>query len=405
MLTATKEMLADRIFLGKAFRIALPVAMQGMLNTIVNLVDTMMIGALGSTAIAAVGLANKVFFVFSLLIFGINSGSGILAAQYWGNQDVKNIRKVLGLALLLGFNGTLLFAVPAVARPELVMRIFTPNPETIRVGASYLVIVAVSYPFTAFTNTYVAMLRAVGQVKLPVLTSCMAIVINIVLNFLLIFPARTVALGGNHTVFIWGAGMGVAGAALATLTARVMETLVLLLVVYWKKFPIACSPKAMIGYYQLPLEEAIQLYAGLDCEDKRLGVTKDGIAAVDLAIHWDGREWLSEDRLRMDEFKDDPVVAEAAAHLRQVLDESPAVGRVTFASGERWNYTDPQKYLQTVREELPCHATTGFRCETLTDDPEVRKAVDDMFCDLYGEENPRQIEDYGGTGMTMGGIT
>ena len=136
MLTATKEMLADRIFLGKAFRIALPFAMQGMLNTIVNLVDTMMIGALGSTAIAAVGLANKVFFVFSLLIFGINSGSGILAAQYWGNQDVKNIRKVLGLALLLGISGTLLFAVPAVVRPELVMRIFTPNPETIKVGAS-----------------------------------------------------------------------------------------------------------------------------------------------------------------------------------------------------------------------------------------------------------------------------
>lgn len=157
--------------------------------------------------------------------------------------------------------------------------------------------------------------------------------------------------------------------------------------------------------HQLPLEEAIQLYAGLDCEDKRLGVTKDGIAAVDLAIHWDGREWLSEDRLRMDEFKDDPVVAEAAAHLRQVLDESPAVGRVTFASGERWNYTDPQKYLQTVREELPCHAATGFRCETLTDNPEVRKAVDDMLCGLYGEENPRQIEDYGGIGMTMGGIT
>ena len=106
----------------------------------------------------------------------------------------------------------------------------------------------------------------------------------------------------------------------------------------------------------------------------------------------------------MDEFKDDPVVADAAGQIQKLLDRSPAVGRVTFASGERWNYTDPQKYLQTVREELPCHAATGFRCETLTDDPEIRKAVDDMFCGLYGEENPRQIEDYGGTGMTMGGI-
>lgn len=248
VLHRTREMLQDRVFLGKAVRIALPVAMQGMLNTVVNLVDTMMIGALGATAIAAVGLANKVFFVFTLLIFGITSGSGILAAQYWGNGDVKNIRKVLGLALSLGIGGALLFAAPSIVRPGLVMRIFTPNPETIRVGAAYLAIAAVSYPFTAFTNIYVAMLRAVGQVKLPVLTSCMAIVINIALNFLLIFPSRTVAVGAGRTVFLWGAGLGVTGAALATLTARVAETLVLLLVVYLRKFPIACRPGAMFGY-------------------------------------------------------------------------------------------------------------------------------------------------------------
>ena len=80
-LEETKDMMRDKIFLSKVFQIALPVAMQGMLNTIVNLVDTMMIGALGETAIAAVGLANKVFFVYSLLVFGIVSGSGVLAAQ------------------------------------------------------------------------------------------------------------------------------------------------------------------------------------------------------------------------------------------------------------------------------------------------------------------------------------
>ena len=126
---------------------------------------------------------------------------------------------------------------------------------------------------------------------------------------------------------------------------------------------------------------------------------------MDLAIHQEGREWLSGDWLKLDSFKDDPVVADAAGQIQKMLDESPAVGRVTFASGERWNYTDPQKYLQAVREELPCHATTGFRCETLTDDPAVRKAVDDMLCDLYGEENPRPLADYGSTGMAMGGMS
>ena len=155
---------------------------------------------------------------------------------------------------------------------------------------------------------------------------------------------------------------------------------------------------------ELSLEDAIQYYAASENDDKRLGVTEDDIAAVDLVILWKGREWLSMDRLKSESFKDDPVVADAAGKLQQMLDESQAVGRVTFTSGERWNFTDPQKYLQVVREELPCQATTGFRCETLTDDPEIRKAVDDMVCDLYGEENPRTLEDYGNTSMTMGGM-
>ncbi len=109
----TKEMFCDSSFLKKTVMIALPVAMQGMLNTVVNLVDNLMIGSLGSTAIASVGLANKVFFVFTLLVFGVNSGSGILAAQYWGTQDVKNIRKVLGIALTLAVAASILFMVPA----------------------------------------------------------------------------------------------------------------------------------------------------------------------------------------------------------------------------------------------------------------------------------------------------
>ena len=148
VITDTKDMLRDRIFLRKAVMIALPVALQGMLNTIVNLVDTMMIGRLGETAIAAVGLANKVFFVFSLLVFGVVSGSGVLAAQYWGNQDVKSIRKVTGLGVLIALTGALLFAAPSVLCPAVVMRIFTDSEKAIQTGAAYLAVAALSYPFT-----------------------------------------------------------------------------------------------------------------------------------------------------------------------------------------------------------------------------------------------------------------
>ncbi len=236
LLADTKFMLQDKAFLGKAVRIALPVAMQGMLNTIVNLVDTMMIGTLGETPIAAVGLANKVFFVFSLLVFGVVSGSGVLAAQYWGNKDVKNIRKVLGIALMISVLGSLLFVVPSEIRPDIVMRIFTTSEGAVLVGAAYLSVVALSYPFTAITNTYVAMLRAVGQVKAPVAISCMTIFINITFNYILIF--------GN-----FGApALGATGAAIAPLIARAVEWAEVLCVVDITKSPIACRIREMFGY-------------------------------------------------------------------------------------------------------------------------------------------------------------
>ena len=217
LLEDTKIMMNDRVFLSKTVKIAFPVAMQGMLNTVVNMIDTMMIGSLGATAIAAVGLANKVFFVMTLLVFGVVSGSGILAAQFWGNQDVKSIRKVLGLALVLAAGAALAFFLPAVLCPRAVMRIFTTGEETIRIGASYLVLAAFSYPFIAVSNTYVAMLRAVGQVKAPVVISSVAILINIALNYTLIFGK-------------FGApALGVRGAAIATVISRFVECAIVLI--------------------------------------------------------------------------------------------------------------------------------------------------------------------------------
>ena len=80
------------------------------------------------------------------------------------------------------------------------------------------------------------------------------------------------------------------------------------------------------------------------------------------------------------------------------------VGRVSFANGERMEFTAPQDYLRTIREELPTKDGTGFLFETLTDAPAVRKAVDDMVYDLYGEENPRPLADYiARHGQEMGG--
>ncbi|NLK29078.1 MAG: MATE family efflux transporter, partial [Clostridiales bacterium] len=107
-------MLRDKSFLRKTMAITLPIALQNLLNTVVNMIDTIMIGQLGEATVAAVGLANKIFFVFALLMAGICSGSSILAAQYWGKGEPENIRKALRLSLFIGVGASLLFTIVGV---------------------------------------------------------------------------------------------------------------------------------------------------------------------------------------------------------------------------------------------------------------------------------------------------
>lgn len=231
-----KNVFEDKKFLRRIIAIAIPISVQMMLNTILNLVDNIMIGSLGESSIAAVGLANKVFFVFTLLLFGVVSGSSILTAQYFGKRDIRNIRRVLGMSLIIGLSGAILFMIAGLFIPEVVMRIFTPSEGTISIGASYLMIVAISYPITAITNCYIALLRATNKVKAPVFISLVSILVNVVLNYTFIF--------GN-----FGAPrLGVQGAAIATVIARVVECVSILSIVYISNGEAAAKLKELVAF-------------------------------------------------------------------------------------------------------------------------------------------------------------
>ena len=232
----TKNMLEDRIFLSKTASIAFPVAFQSMLNMVINLADTLMIGRLGENSIAAVGLGNKIFFVYILFVFGASSAIGMLSAQYYGNNDIKNIRKVLGMGLLVALSASFVFTGATLLNPEFLMRIFTKSDTTVKIGMLYLGTVGISYPFTAISNIYTASVRSMGEVKIPVITSIVTIIINISLNYVFIFGVAGFP------------AMGVAGAALATVIARVSETLLILGILSFKKHPVICRLEQMFFY-------------------------------------------------------------------------------------------------------------------------------------------------------------
>jgi putative MATE family efflux protein len=229
-------MFKDTDYYKTLIRIAVPIAAQHFITSSLNVVDVIMIGQLGETAVAAVGLANQVFFLLILLLFGISSGAAMFTAQFWGKKDTESIHKVLGIGLLLGICSSLLFTLAAVLFPEFILSIYSKDPAVIELGSTYLRRVGYSYLFTSITFSFASVLRSTENVKLPMVVSIVALSMNTVLNYLLIF--------GNFGF----PEMGVEGAAVATLIARSLECVTLLTLTYRLRTPVAARLKQLLGF-------------------------------------------------------------------------------------------------------------------------------------------------------------
>jgi len=210
--------------------LAIPVAFQQFITASLNMVDVIMVGQLGEASIAALGLANQVFFLLILFLFGVTSGMAIFTAQFWGKGDEENIRKVLGICLTVALSVGLLFTLAATLIPETVLGFYTEDPEVIALGSSYLRIVGFSYVFMAITTSYFAVLRSITLVKITVIVSVIAIVLKTSLGYLLIF-----GIGGFPA-------LGVRGAAIGTTFGWVFEAVLIIILVYALKTPLAANP-------------------------------------------------------------------------------------------------------------------------------------------------------------------
>ncbi len=207
------------------FSIALPVVFQGLLTNSLSFVDTLMIGQLGEEAIAAVGLANQMFFLISLLFFGISSSSSIFLSQFWGARNEKNIKGVIGLSVTVAFVGASFSALASYFIPTQLMHIFTYDESVVTFGVTYLKIVAISYVFTAISQVLSTALRVIGHARIPLGVALFSLSMNALGNYLLIF-----GIGPFPE-------LGVAGAAIATAISRLAEVALLLYVTY-KKHPV-----------------------------------------------------------------------------------------------------------------------------------------------------------------------
>ncbi|HKJ86380.1 MAG TPA: MATE family efflux transporter [Spirochaetia bacterium] len=221
-------------FVPGLLRLAMPIAAQALMMTVLNLVDTVMVGRLGEVEIAAIALGNQILFLLMLFLLGVGSGGAVFAAQYWGKGDVAGVRKALGVSLRVALTGALLFSTAAIAAPRLLLSAFTEDARVITVGIPYLRIVGSSYLFTAASATFAHSLRSIGDTRLPMYASILSISVNIVGNYVLIFGALGMP------------ALGVTGAAISTAIARSLELGLILTIVYRRRGPIAASPAELL---------------------------------------------------------------------------------------------------------------------------------------------------------------
>ena len=216
----------DRFLLNKGFllgavAIILPIALQNIINYGVNLMDSVMLGQLGDVAISAANLGGQPFFLLTMFGFGIGSGAGVLIAQYWGKGDMEHIRRIMGFAVRLTFVVSLLFTVVCVAIPVQIMSLFTSNPDIRQSGADYLRIISIGYLFYSLSNCYMTSLRAVEKVNVSMAIYAISFFVNVAVNYVFIFGK----LGAP--------ALGVKGAAIGTVTARVSEFFMALIYMYF----------------------------------------------------------------------------------------------------------------------------------------------------------------------------
>lgn len=185
-------------FYKELWALAIPLALQNLLNALVGASDALMLGRLDQASIAAVSLANQISFVMSLFNGAIIGAVGVLIAQYWGKQDYQKSKDFLAMAIRYVCVISGVFFLLAFLLPEQLMSIFTPETELIRIGAGYLRIVSFSYIFSGIAQCYLLMMKISGHANMSVWISAVTVIVDMTVDFFLIYGIGFFpALGAN----------------------------------------------------------------------------------------------------------------------------------------------------------------------------------------------------------------
>lgn len=225
-----------KTFFENILKLMIPITLQNLLLNALNLIDTVMVGQLGDISVAAVGIANQIYFLLNLFVFGVTSATAIFTSQYWGAKDSENIKKTTALSIKIILIIVFLFQILSFFIPSFMIRLFTKDREVVRIGSIYLKVVSFSFLPMSISFVFSYILRTMHFVKLSLTASFFGIGSNTILNYLLIFGFWKIP------------PLGVKGAAIATIVARIIELSILLFNIYMKKLPCAFMIKHFLVF-------------------------------------------------------------------------------------------------------------------------------------------------------------
>ncbi len=265
------------------FALALPIALQSLISIGVNMLDTIMVGSLGETALSATSLANSFISIYHIFCMGLGMGASVLVSRYWGMKRAaggdeeksaeaaeagRALKQTVCLMLRITLGLAAIFALLTLFIPSAIMKTYTSDSEIIRLGDIYFRWSVITYFFLGTGLVSTIVLRSVGQVRLPLYVSIGAFFVNLGANYAFIFGK----FGAPR--------MEVAGAALGTLIARLFEAAMILGYLFFKDKNIRFRIRDLFMKTGSLLGEYIRISIPVLVSDGILAIGNNSVAMV-----------------------------------------------------------------------------------------------------------------------------
>ncbi len=234
-------------------KLALPAIVEMLMQTMLGVADTAMVGAIGGIAIAAVSLSDNPMMVMMAFFAAISVGTTALVARFIGAGNHKDAQETIKQSFYMSMLSAIGFTMVMLLLSDHIVVWMGAEPDVLPYAQQYLYIALLGLPGMIVAMIMSGALRGAGDTKTPMLVNGLSNVVNILGNFFLIFPTRVIQLGGSAageslSINIYGAGLGVSGAAIATSLSRWIAAILMIYVIFRKK-----------GKYRIPLTKKIKI--------------------------------------------------------------------------------------------------------------------------------------------------